>query len=167
MKALSVLTVSAVARRNGEVLLVRQRNAGDAGSGWDLPGGMVEAGELADDAVLREIWEETGLRADMPSRLLCIAQFRNPDAPPPGMLTAMYFEVEGLQGEICCQDPDGDVLDAEWVSIAEAVIRLSAGRASHMRDPAVRCLTRPGPEVSFWTWPNGLAHEPRVIPPDD
>ncbi|MEU6716900.1 NUDIX domain-containing protein [Nonomuraea sp. NPDC046802] len=72
MKALSVLTVSAVARRDGEVLLVRQRNAGDLGSVWDLPGGMVEVGELADDAVLREIREETGLRADMPSRLLSI-----------------------------------------------------------------------------------------------
>lgn len=50
MKALSVLTVSAVARRNGEVLLVQQRNVGNLAPVWDLPGGMVEDGEVADDA---------------------------------------------------------------------------------------------------------------------
>ncbi|QFY09814.1 hypothetical protein GBF35_27020 [Nonomuraea phyllanthi] len=97
--------------------------------------------------------------------MLSIVRFRNPDAPPPGMLTALYFEVEGLYGEICCQDPDGDVVEAEWVSIPEAITRLSAGRAAHMRDPAIRCPARPGSEVSFWTWPNGLDREPCVIPP--
>lgn len=165
MKALSVLTVSAVARRNDEVLLVRHGNAGDLASEWDLPGGMVEDGELADDALRREIWEETGLQADLPSRLLSIVQFRNPDAPPPGLLTAMYFEVAGLRGEILCQDPDGDVVQAEWVAIPDAIARLSAGHAAHMRDPALHCLTGQAPEATFWTWPNGLGEEPRVIPP--
>ncbi|MFI6485478.1 NUDIX hydrolase [Nonomuraea sp. NPDC050663] len=167
MKALSVVTVSAVARKNGKVLLVQQRNMRDPYSGWYLPGGMVEDGELADEAVCREIREETGLEADPPSRLLSVVQFRNPDAPPPGMLTGLYFEVEGLHGEIHCQDPDGDVVRAEWVSIAEAIARLSAGKASHMRDPAVDCLARANSEVTFWTWPDGLDGQPRVCPPTD
>ncbi|MEV4290292.1 hypothetical protein AB0K40_32695 [Nonomuraea bangladeshensis] len=39
MKALSVLAVTAVVRRDAEVLLVRQRNAGDPAAVWDLPDG--------------------------------------------------------------------------------------------------------------------------------
>ncbi|MEV0630797.1 NUDIX domain-containing protein [Nonomuraea wenchangensis] len=54
MKALSVLAVTAVVRRDAEVLMVRQRNADDPAPVWDLPGGMVETGEFADEAVVRE-----------------------------------------------------------------------------------------------------------------
>ncbi|SEU33609.1 NUDIX domain-containing protein [Nonomuraea wenchangensis] len=84
MKALSVLAVTAVVRRDAEVLMVRQRNAGDPAPVWDLPGGMVETGEFP-----------------------------------------------------------------------EAVVRLSANGAAHVREPAVACLTRPGAEVTFWRWPGG------------
>ncbi|MER7362556.1 NUDIX hydrolase [Nonomuraea wenchangensis] len=155
MKALSVLAVTAVVRRDAEVLLVRQRNADDPAPVWDLPGGMVETGEFADEAVVRELREETGLSAAPPFRLLSVVQLRNPGAPPPGLLTALYFEVTEHHGEIRCEDPDGEVLEAEWVPVPEAVVRLSANGAAHVREPAMGCLTRPGAEVTFWRWPSG------------
>ncbi|GGK10589.1 hypothetical protein GCM10010123_45730 [Pilimelia anulata] len=40
-----------------QVLLVRRRDCGD----WALPGGMREAGESADVAARRELWEEAGV----------------------------------------------------------------------------------------------------------
>ena len=43
---------------SGRVLLVRRCDSGD----WELPGGKVEPGETASDAVIREVAEETGLR---------------------------------------------------------------------------------------------------------
>lgn len=33
--------------------------------GWDAPGGQVENGEDIEEAVLREIWEESGIRASV------------------------------------------------------------------------------------------------------
>jgi len=43
------------------VLLVERGNPPLAGL-WSLPGGGVETGERLEEAVVREVWEETGLR---------------------------------------------------------------------------------------------------------
>ena len=51
------------AGRRGPILLVER--AGKPLKGyWSLPGGLVETGELLEDAVRREILEETGLRVE-------------------------------------------------------------------------------------------------------
>jgi mutator protein MutT len=49
----------------GRVLLVRRAKAPAAGT-WSLPGGRIEPGETPEEAVVREIREETGL----PTRVL-------------------------------------------------------------------------------------------------
>jgi len=48
--------------RSGEVLLIKRGHAPFAGC-WSLPGGKIEAGESPRRAALRELHEETGLRA--------------------------------------------------------------------------------------------------------
>jgi 8-oxo-dGTP diphosphatase len=53
--------VGAVVVQDGSVLLVRRRQPPLAGQ-WSLPGGAVELGETLEQAVTREILEETGLR---------------------------------------------------------------------------------------------------------
>lgn len=42
----------------GRILLVRPND----GTGWAMPGGLAEIGETPTEAVLRELWEEAGLR---------------------------------------------------------------------------------------------------------
>jgi 8-oxo-dGTP diphosphatase len=50
-----------ILNRRGEILLIK-RNTGDNYSGvWEMPGGAVETSESLEDAVKREIAEETGL----------------------------------------------------------------------------------------------------------
>jgi 8-oxo-dGTP diphosphatase len=55
-----VLSVAAVVVHDGRVLLIRRAKAPDAGE-WSIPGGAVELGESLEDALRREIREETGL----------------------------------------------------------------------------------------------------------
>ncbi|APE36407.1 DNA mismatch repair protein MutT [Nocardia mangyaensis] len=56
------LVVGAVVVRHHRVLILRRRRSDFLGGRWELPSGVVEPGEALDDALTREIAEETGLR---------------------------------------------------------------------------------------------------------
>lgn len=52
--------VGAIILRRGSILLV-QRGRNPLKGYWSLPGGLIETGEKIEDAVMREVLEETGL----------------------------------------------------------------------------------------------------------
>ncbi len=54
-------TVAVFVVREGKVLLHRHRKLGM----WLPPGGHIEEGELPDEAAVREVWEETGVRVEL------------------------------------------------------------------------------------------------------
>lgn len=53
----------AIVPHNGKVLLVRRANPPDPGR-WGFPGGKIEPGETFMDAAIRELAEETTVRAE-------------------------------------------------------------------------------------------------------
>lgn len=62
--AAPVVGVGGVIVRDGRALLVRRGHAPRQGE-WSLPGGVVELGEHLDEAVRREMAEETGLLVEV------------------------------------------------------------------------------------------------------
>ena len=52
------LSAAGLVQRGDEVLLIKNPRRG-----WEFPGGLVEQGESVMQALEREIWEETGVRA--------------------------------------------------------------------------------------------------------
>ena len=58
-----LLGVGALLFDQGRVLLVERGRPPLAGE-WSLPGGLVETGERLEEALVREVWEETGLRVE-------------------------------------------------------------------------------------------------------
>jgi 8-oxo-dGTP diphosphatase len=55
------LCVGAIVLDGRDRLLLIRRGAGVAVGRWSVPGGRVEWGETMAEAVVRELWEETGL----------------------------------------------------------------------------------------------------------
>ncbi len=75
----------------GDILIVKQRISPTRG--WSLPGGKLQRGETLEQAIARELKEETGLIVKV-SRLLYVCD--KPDAVPP--LIHISFLLERIGG---------------------------------------------------------------------
>jgi 8-oxo-dGTP pyrophosphatase MutT (NUDIX family) len=51
---------------DGRVLLIHERSGGGHATRWLAPGGGIEAGETPRQAAVREVYEETGIRLELP-----------------------------------------------------------------------------------------------------
>jgi 8-oxo-dGTP diphosphatase len=58
----TVTAAGIITNEDGEVLLLKHRFR--TGSGWGIPGGFLESGEDADEALRRELREEIGLELE-------------------------------------------------------------------------------------------------------
>ncbi len=159
--------VAALLWEHDNLLLVQEQGPDEAEPKWALPGGIVEAGELLTEALIREVREETGLEVVQIDRLLYIAQFHDSiGAIRPGMArhdpgyiaVAFAFEVNAWRGEISSADPDGFILGARFVPRDEAAVLLGQVPLRVMREPIVAYLrgeTSPGATWFYRRQPNG------------
>lgn len=92
---------------DGRLLLVRRANPPAQGL-WSIPGGRVEPGESSEDAVLRELLEETGLRGTVLREVGTVRRA----APAGGVYVIRDFLVS-LDGDSTPR-PGDDALDASW-----------------------------------------------------
>jgi 8-oxo-dGTP diphosphatase len=110
------VAVGAVVFKEGCVLLVR-RGQPPAEDLWAIPGGSVEIGETLQEAVEREILEETGIQI---RALKPIYTFDVIDRDAAGKVRFHYVIVDlaadYIRGEPV---PGDDALDARWVSAGE------------------------------------------------
>jgi 8-oxo-dGTP diphosphatase len=173
----------AVIVRAGEVLLSRLAPAISEDELWTLPGGGIEFGEHPDDAVVREVHEETGLDCRLGRPLWIGSAHRVVDresAPTDMHSVRIVYDawVDADAPEPRVLEVDGSTIDARWIPVADVesgdvptVPMVREALAHHRpaerqrlaayalirRDDAV-LLTRHsarGPRPGTWTLPGG------------
>ena len=122
--------VGAVVFRGDDVLIIKRGKPPFMGQ-WSIPGGGLEYGEKVTDAVLREVREETGLEVKLIGLLDVFDaipdQGQRPDQNQQENDFAQHtviidYVAEWVAGEPVAGD---DAAEAEFVSMAEAISRLS------------------------------------------
>ena len=94
-------------------ILMAQRGKEPLKGWWSLPGGLLEIGESLDDAVRREVREETGLEIE-PLGVLEIFEriMRDASGAPEYHYVLIDYICRITGGELCAGD---DVCAVEWV----------------------------------------------------
>ncbi len=107
--------------RRGRVLLVANDWGRKGRVRYTLPGGMVEPGETAAEAVVREVREETGLSVTAIEHLAYVVQVE--DKKRRERTIAMAFKVR-WEGLLNPHDPDGHVVEARFFDVEAIAERL-------------------------------------------
>lgn len=100
----------------GRILLVRRANPPDAGR-WGFPGGKIDRGETIEHAAIRELLEETGVRAEARRVFTAVDAF---DQDESGRLRLHFILIavlcEWKSGKTVAGD---DALEARWFRLEE------------------------------------------------
>jgi 8-oxo-dGTP pyrophosphatase MutT (NUDIX family) len=125
---------NAIVIRGDTEILVVGNDYGRNSLHWNLPGGASDPGEDLHKTVVRELFEETGIKASHLGDLAWITQvYYGPESTG---LIAFVFEVNVWEGEITLDvdEMGGRVRRAEFVSFEEACYRIIPGNAIALRD---------------------------------
>lgn len=102
---------------DGARVLLEQRGKPPAQGAWSLPGGMIELGETAAQAVAREVREECGIEVEVGEVLGVFDPiFRDPDGRIRYHYVVVDFLVYYRGGELRASD---DAADVRWVAPAD------------------------------------------------
>jgi mutator protein MutT len=138
-------SVAGIALRDGAFFIARRRPGGSLGGKWEFPGGKAEAGEGAEEALVREFREEFSLSIRVGEEL-GKSRFIHNGAGRTLLAYRIYFDSE---------DPSLVLTDHEewkWASIGEIegldfapsdLNLLPALKAYLKANPQVRCLEKP------------------------
>jgi len=120
------LTADGAVIKNKKILLIKRKNDPFKGK-WALPGGFVEYKEKVEDAVIREVFEETGLK----TKIIDLAGvYSDPDRDPRGHTITVAYILKVLSGELKSGD---DAEDAKFFNIDSLPV-LSFDHAKIIKD---------------------------------
>ena len=102
LKSLRLVAAKAIIRnKNGDVLLLQQSDeaaVSNAGQ-WHMPGGIVEPHETVQQAVIREVKEETGLDVQV-VKLLDVGEWEADIRGHHFTFVGLFFECSAVAGDI-------------------------------------------------------------------
>jgi 8-oxo-dGTP diphosphatase len=101
------LAVDGAVFNKEKILLIKRKNEPFQDK-WALPGGFVEYGEKVEDAVVREVFEETGLKTKI---IDLIGIYSDPDRDPRGHVVSIVYLLKMEAGIIKGSD---DAIEAKF-----------------------------------------------------
>ena len=101
------VTVDGIVTKNNEILLIKRKNNPFKGR-WALPGGFVNYGEKVEDAVIREVKEETGVSTRI---IKLFGVYSDPSRDPRGHTISVVFILKPETEEVKGGD---DAVDARF-----------------------------------------------------
>jgi 8-oxo-dGTP diphosphatase len=104
-----ILAAGGLVLRDGEIAVVHRPKYDD----WSLPKGKLDEGEDFEQAALREVWEETGLRCTLGREVGDATYTDNKNRSK----LVRYFEMRPQEGEFT---PNDEVDELRWLPIADA-----------------------------------------------
>jgi len=127
MPELRIPCVGAIITADDRILLIRRGHEPEAGR-WSLPGGRIEAGETDEQALVREVREETGLKV-VPGPLIGAVDRPRPD----GRVLVIRDYAATVTGGTLAAGDDAD--DARWFGVRDlAGVLLSTGLEKVLND---------------------------------
>jgi len=112
-----IVGVGAVIICDGKILLEKRRNEPGKGK-WSIPGGLVELGETAEQTVIREVEEETGLNVEKPEHIDVVDNIirdKNGEVKYHFVIIDYFVKLKG--GELQVGSDAGEL---RWVTFDEA-----------------------------------------------
>jgi 8-oxo-dGTP diphosphatase len=94
------LTVDGILFKNHSILLVQRKHTPFQGA-WALPGGFVEYGEKTENAVVREVFEETNLKTKIRS---LVGVYSDPHRDPRGHTVTIAYLIDRVDGDLHAGD---------------------------------------------------------------
>lgn len=90
------VAIKAIIEKDGKILILKRSSAEDVYENlWDIPGGRMEFGELPNEAIKREIMEETNLESEIISPFAVWSFMAKPDLQVVGItMIAKYVSGE-------------------------------------------------------------------------
>lgn len=104
---------------------------------WSTPGGVIDRGESVLEGLTREVVEETGLTVPAWNGPAYTVVADAPDME--WTLTVEVHVATAYSGRLQIDDPDGIVVDAQWVPRAELTALLD-GHQAWLREPLLEHL---------------------------
>jgi len=89
-------SVACIAYENNRIFIAKRQNVGDMGGHWEFPGGKIDEGETAADAIKREMMEEFGVETQVIAKLGS-AQFTHKDVVCTVDAYYVKFSHDGLE----------------------------------------------------------------------
>ena len=110
-----------LAVNDGKILLTQLADFCTNAGHWGLPGGGIHHGEQPDECVVREVWEEAGLKVE-DVQLVCARTFSEVSSRGDFLGVQLVYTAE-LEGEPRVLEVGGSTADVEWVPLEELANR--------------------------------------------